>query len=98
LAPLGDGFCRLVVTFGYMEEPRLLPVLQEAAKATGVPLNSTETTFYVGYENVVVQDRAAISRIPEAIFSYFNRNALHEEERYGMPPDQTVEIVAQLRV
>jgi KUP system potassium uptake protein len=98
LTPLGDGFYRLVVAFGYMEEPRLLPVLHEAAKATGVPLNSSDATFYVGHENVVVQDRTAISRIPEAIFSYFNRNALREEERYGMPPDQTVEIVAQLRV
>jgi KUP system potassium uptake protein len=98
LTPLGDGFYRLVVAFGYMEEPRLLPVLHEAAKATGVPLDSSDPTFYVGYENVVVQDRAPISRIPEAIFSYFNRNALHDEERYGMPPDQIVEIVAQLRV
>jgi KUP system potassium uptake protein len=98
LTPLGDGFYRLVVAFGYMEEPRLPPVLHEAAKATGVSLNSSDTTFYVGYENIVVGDRATINRIPEAIFSYFNRNAVHEEEQYGMPHDQIVEIGAQLRV
>jgi KUP system potassium uptake protein len=98
LTPLEDGFYRLVVSFGYMEEPLLLPVLREVAKATGIPLDSPDTTFYVGYETIVVQDQTAINRIPEAIFSYLNRNALHDEENYGMPADQVVEIGAQLRV
>lgn len=98
LTSLGDGFYRLSVAFGYMEEPRLLPVLRTAATATGIPLDSNDTTFYVGYETVIVQDRSVISRIPEAIFSYFNRNALHDEEHYGIPVDQVVEIGAQLRV
>jgi KUP system potassium uptake protein len=98
LTSLGDGFFRLVVEFGYMEQPLLLPVLNEVAKATGMPLHSNDTTFYVGYENIVVADQATITRIPEAIFSYFNRNVVHDEEQYGMPLDQVVEIRAQLRV
>jgi KUP system potassium uptake protein len=98
LKSLGDGFYRLVVSFGYMESPLVIPVLQEAAKATGIALDSTDTTFYVGYENIIVQDQATINRIREAIFSYFNRNAVHDEEQYGMPLDQVVEIGAQLRV
>jgi KUP system potassium uptake protein len=98
LTSLGDGFFRLVVEFGYMEQPLLLPVLNAVAKASGIPLNSNDTTFYVGYENIIVQDQATISRIPEAIFSYFHRNALHDEEHYGMPLDQVVEIGAELRV
>jgi KUP system potassium uptake protein len=98
LTSLGDGFYRLVVAFGYMEEPLLLPVLRETAKATGIPLDSTDTTFYVGYETIIVEDQATLNRIPEAIFCYLNRNAVHDEEHYGMPLDQVVEIGAQLRV
>jgi hypothetical protein len=45
-----------------------------------------------------IMDQATITRIPEAIFSYFNRNALRDEEQYGMPFDQVVEIGARLRV
>ena len=45
-----------------------------------------------------MHDESAINRIPEAIFSYLNRNAIHEERRYGMPLDQIVEIGAQLRI
>jgi KUP system potassium uptake protein len=98
LTALGDGFYRLVVSFGYMEAPLLLPVLHEAAKATGIALDSNETTFYVGHETIIVQDQANINRIPEAIFCYLHRNALHDEEQYGMPLEQVVEIGAQLRV
>jgi hypothetical protein len=98
LFPLGDGFYRLVVAFGYMEEPLLLPVLHQATQASGIPLASTDTTYYVGHETIVVHDESAINRIPEAIFSFLNRNAVHEERRYGMPLDQIVEIGAQLRI
>jgi KUP system potassium uptake protein len=98
LLPLGDGFYRLVVTFGYMEEPLLLPVLHRAAQASSIPLDSSDTTYYVGHETIIVHDEATINRIPEAIFSYLNRNAVHDERRYGMPLDQVVEIGAQLRI
>src|SRR5262249_1773834 len=85
LTALGDGFYRLVVSFGYMEEPLLLPALEAATRSHGVPLDSTDTTYYVGHETIVVKDEASVNRIPEAIFSYLNRNAVHEEKRYGMP-------------
>lgn len=37
-----------------------------------------------------------INRIPDVIFSYFNRNAVHEEKCFGMPLDQVVEIGYQI--
>jgi K+ transporter len=36
--------------------------------------------------------------IPEAIFSYLKRNAVHEEQRYGMPADQVMEIGEQISI
>jgi KUP system potassium uptake protein len=98
MSSLGDGFYRLVVAFGYMEEPLLLPALQQATETSGVRLDASATTYYVGHETIVVHDEATINRIPEAIFSYLNRNAVHDERRYGMPLDQIVEIGAQLRI
>jgi KUP system potassium uptake protein len=98
LDSLGDGFYRLVVAFGYMEDPLLVPVLHQAAKASGIPLDAADTTYYVGHETIIVHDEATINRIPEAIFSYLNRNAVQEERRYGMPMDQVVEIGAQVRI
>lgn len=98
LSALGDGFYRLLISFGYMEEPLLLPALEAATRALSIPLNVADTTFYVGHETIVVRDEATINRIPEAIFSYLNRNAVHEEKRYGMPLDQVVEIGTQIDI
>jgi len=92
----GDGFYKLIVSFGYMEEPNLLPVLWEVAKTEQLPLDFDNATYYIGHETIVAGDEGVIGRVPEAIFSYLNRNAVHEERRYGMPPDQIVEIGTQI--
>jgi KUP system potassium uptake protein len=98
LVELGDGFYRLVVAFGYIEEPRLLPALESAIRAHGLSIDVADTTYYVGHETIVVRDEATINRIPEAVFSYLNRNAVHEEKRYGIPLDQVVEIGTQIYI
>ncbi len=93
---LDEGFYKLVVSYGYMEEPLLLPVLREVARAKKIPFDPDDATYYIGHETIVASDEGTLSRIPEAIFSYLSRNAVHEERRYGMPPDQVVEIGAQI--
>jgi KUP system potassium uptake protein len=97
-ADLGDGFYRLVVAFGYMEQPLLLPVLKAVCRDHGISIDAADTTFYVGHESIVVQDQAPLHYIPQAIFSYLNRNAVHDENRYGIPMEQVVEIGTQISV
>jgi KUP system potassium uptake protein len=96
ISELGDGFFRLIVSFGYMEEPNLVPVLHEVVMAEQLPLDFEGATYYIGHETIVASDDGVISRVPEAIFSYLSRNAVHEERRYGMPADQIVEIGTQI--
>jgi K+ transporter len=81
-----------------MEQPRLLPVLEGVTAAHGISCNAAEAAYYIGHETIVVRDEATINRIPEAIFSYLNRNAIHEEKRYGMPMNQVVEIGTQIEI
>ncbi len=89
---LGDGFYKLVVSFGFMEEPLLVPVLQEITRAGLIPFNPEDTTYYVGHESVIAEDESMINLVAENIFAYLNRNAVNEEKRYGMPVNQVVEI------
>jgi KUP system potassium uptake protein len=96
LTTLGDGFYKLIVFFGYMEEPLLVPVLQAVSQSERIPLDPDNATYYIGHETIVASNEGNISRIPEAIFSYLSRNAVHEERRYGMPTDQIVEIGTQI--
>jgi KUP system potassium uptake protein len=95
-AGLGDGFYKLIVSFGYMEEPLLVPVLREVTLAVQPSLDFDSATYYIGHETIVASDEGVIGRVPEAIFAYLSRNAVHEERRYGMPADQIVEIGTQI--
>jgi KUP system potassium uptake protein len=96
LVALEEGFHRLVISFGYMEVPHLLPVLREISQCEELALDFENATYYIGHETIVASDEGVISRVPEAIFSYLNRNAVHEERHYGMPADQIVEIGTQI--
>jgi KUP system potassium uptake protein len=92
---LGEGFYKLAVSFGYMEDPLLLPVLQRLADTGEIPFNFEDATYYIGHETIIARN-GGIQRVPEAIFSYLNRNSVHEERRYGMPAQQIVEIGTQI--
>lgn len=95
VSKLSEGFYRLIVSFGYMEEPLLLPVLRTIAQREHIPLDADDATYYIGHETIIAKN-GGIQRVPEAIFSYLNRNAVHEERRYGMPAHQVVEIGTQI--
>jgi len=96
LAALGEGYYKLIISFGYLEEPHLLPVLRAVSQAKGLSLDFDSATYYVGHETIVASEAGNINRIPQMIFSYLNRNAVHEERHYGMPTDQIVEIGTQI--
>jgi KUP system potassium uptake protein len=92
---LSAGFYRLIVSFGYMEDPLLLPVLRAVSEREQIPLDADDATYYIGHETIIAKN-GGLQRVPEAIFSYLNRNAVHEERRYGMPAQQVVEIGTQI--
>jgi KUP system potassium uptake protein len=96
LTAMGDGFYKLIVSFGYMEEPLLLPVLRAVSQAEEIVFDPDAATYYIGHETIVASNEGSLSRVPEAIFSYLSRNAVHEERRYGMPAEQIVEIGTQI--
>jgi KUP system potassium uptake protein len=98
LTTLGEGFYKLVVRFGYMEEPLLLPVLRAVSRAQLIPFDVSNATYYIGHETIISRDAAGLNRVPEAIFSYLNRNAVHEDRRYGLPSEQVVEVGNQVSI
>jgi KUP system potassium uptake protein len=92
---LSKGFYKLVIAFGYMEEPLLLPVLRAVSEIGAIPFDVDDATYYIGHETIMTK-KGGLHRIPEAIFSYLNRNAVQEERRFGMPAGQVVEIGTQI--
>ena len=56
---LTKGFYKLVVLFGYMEEPHLLPVLRQLAEVEKLALDFDGATYYIGHETIVASDNGS---------------------------------------
>ena len=95
---LGDGFVRITVRFGYMEQPLLMPCLERIAADERLPIDVGTATFFIGHSTVVAGHTGQWAFIPEAIFAYLKRNAVREEQRYGLPADQVMEIGEQISI
>ena len=95
---LDDGFYFVTVRFGYMEQPLLVPFLRQVAVAEHIPLDPDEATFFIGHSEITPHKGGRLELLPEAIFAYLKRNAVREEQRYGMPADQVLEIGEQISI
>ena len=96
--PLGEGFFRIGLRFGYMEQPLLMPCLRRIAAAEHLPIDVDTATFFIGHSTIVADHAGQLAFIPEAIFAYLKRNAVREEQRYGLPAGQVMEIGEQISI
>ncbi len=91
-----EGFYRVVIRFGFMEEPLVPPVLEEAVKTADIPFPGSEVTYYLGRENFLASRRGRMGVIAETIFSFLQRNAVTADRHFGLPYRQVVEIGTQM--
>jgi KUP system potassium uptake protein len=86
------GFVRVLVHFGYMENPLVPPVLERALQASGVGVSLDDATYYVGRETVVAGKGGRMGRVSEGLFAFLARNATSAIAQFGLPLDQVVEL------
>ena len=96
LSQLGPDVWRLVIHYGYMEIPNIMPVLKGIARRGELPLDIDETTFFVGHETTLNTNAGKMGRIAESIFGYLQRNAVKAEHAFGMPPAKVIELGARV--
>ncbi|MDB4914841.1 MAG: Low affinity potassium transport system protein kup [Gemmatimonadetes bacterium] len=95
LEPLGQGFFRVVATFGFMEVPNIPKVLALAARQ-GVPIPPMDTSYYLGRERLVLTGTAKMSHWRKILFAIMTRNARSATEFFQIPPNRVVELGAQI--
>jgi KUP system potassium uptake protein len=95
--PLGQGFFRTVVRYGFMEEPDIPAVLTEATIAP-FPLALSETTFFVGTETLLATKRPGMALWRERLFVLMSQNALRATAFFKIPPERVVEIGMQVEL
>ena len=96
VTPLDDGFHRIIVRFGFMEEPMVLPILEKAVREANIPFADRDVTYYLGRENFVASRKGHMGAVSESVFSFLQKNAVAADRFFGLPHRHVVEIGTQM--
>jgi KUP system potassium uptake protein len=97
LENLGEGFYRLTARFGFMETPNV-PELMRQAKPLGLETEPMATTYVLGRETLLTTGKSGMSKWRKVLFSMMSRNAMNPTNFFKLPPNQVIEIGAQVEI
>jgi KUP system potassium uptake protein len=94
---LGANFHRVVVRYGFMEQPDVTAAL--TSTQLGPPeLAPTDVSFFLSRETFVPSARPGLPRWREQIFIYLANAALDATRFFRLPPDRVVEVGSQVEI
>jgi KUP system potassium uptake protein len=96
VTPLGDGFVRVEVRYGFMETPNVPLAVAASCNVVGANVQPDEITYFLGRQNLLAGKGGRMGRIEETLFSFLQRNAVTADRYFQIPPRQVIEIGVQL--
>ena len=92
---LGEGLFRVVVRYGFMEEP-VIPALLEKIQTPELQFEPSQTSYFLGRETLIVTSRPGMAKWREHLFASMARNASSASRFFDLPPNRVVELGAQI--
>jgi KUP system potassium uptake protein len=92
---LGQGFYRVVVTYGFMETPNV-PQVMRYCNARGIRMRPQETSYYLGRERLIPTGPSPMTKWRKKLFVFMSRNARSATEFFNIPPNRVVELGTQI--
>ena len=94
---LDQGFFRLILHYGFMEEvdvPRAL----ELAEGCGGSFRQMETSFFLGRQTLIPASRPGMPLWRERLFAWMVQNAESAMEFFKLPTNRVVELGSQVEI
>jgi KUP system potassium uptake protein len=95
--PLGQHFWRVVVRYGFMNNPDVPQALSGCA-AHGLNISAFETTYFLSRETVVSAPGTGMAQWREKLFAAMNRNAGGVVEFFRLPDNAVVELGTRVQI
>jgi len=93
---LGHGIHRLTLRFGYMDDTNI-PEILEAHR--DLPLKFDQaTSYFLGRERLFATARPGMAVWRERLFGWMMRNASSAADYFCLPPNQVIEVGAQIEL
>lgn len=95
---LTNGFSRLKIYYGYMEDPDIPKILSEI-KQPRIKFNPDDTTYFLGRETIIaVAKYSGMARWRERLFGVMSKNARSATAYFRIPPNRVVELGEQIEI
>jgi KUP system potassium uptake protein len=97
ITALGHDFYRLILRFGFSEEPHIPQALQ-SCEAKGLGFEIMDTTFFLSRESIIATDRPGMPLWRDKIFVYLVRNASSATAFFRIPGNRLIELGTQVEI
>ena len=97
LTALDKGFYRLIVNYGFMEQPNLPAALNQCA-ALGLEFDLAATSFFVSREIIIPSLQPGMALWRERLFKHMSKNAYSATEFFHIPTERVVELGTQVEI
>jgi len=94
---LGHGVYRLQVKFGFMEDTDI-PALLSRMEKSPVSFNPMRTSYFLGRETLIPTSKPGMAIWREHLFAWMVRNSTSAGVFFSLPPNQVIELGAQVEM
>ncbi len=94
---LGEGFYRMTMRYGFMEETNI-PGALAGTELCGAPFEMMKTSFFLSRQTLLASDKPGMAIWREKLFSWMMRNAESAMEFFGLPTNRVVELGSQVEI
>ncbi|NCT84459.1 MAG: potassium transporter Kup [Comamonadaceae bacterium] len=95
LDELAPGFWRLVISYGFMDQPDV-PAALARCEALGLHVEPAETSYFLSRETLV--PRTGLAHWREALFAALSRNASGAADYFRLPGNAVVELGTKIQL
>jgi len=97
LDDLGQGFYRLIIRYGFMQETDV-PVALARVDSCGPQFKMMDTSFFLARQTLITSSRPGMAVWREKLFAWMLRNAESAMEFFNLPPNRVVELGSQVEI
>ncbi|MCY1281508.1 Low affinity potassium transport system protein kup [compost metagenome] len=93
----GDGFFRVILHFGFIEEPDV-PAALKLCHLNELDFSPMSTTYFLSRETVIPTKRIGMARWREALFAFLLKNANSNLKFFNLPLNRVIELGTQVEI
>jgi KUP system potassium uptake protein len=95
---LGDGFYRVVLRYGFMEETDVPSALKRLDNICSGPFEMMQTSFFLSRQTLLPSEKPGMALWREKLFAWMMRNAATPMEFFRLPTNRVVELGSQVEI